>query len=192
MEDFIYEKSNVLSIQECKEVIDYFEYMKRQNLVFDRQQLKDGLPHHKKDEATFITEPETIIFDKTAPITQKIVEAVKQGYHDYIKEFSVLAEASPHGIYSIKIQKTQPGGGFHKWHYENDGRLASHRFMVFMIYLNTVTEGGETEFLYQRKRFNATQGKLLLWPAAYTHAHRGNTPLNGDKYIATGWIEFFE
>lgn len=192
MDEFIYEQPNALSADDCREVIEYFEYMKRQNLVFNRQQLKDGLPHYKKDEATFITEPDVIVFDKTAPITQKIVQAVKDGYHEYIKEYSILAEAAPHGIYSVKIQKTQPGGGFHKWHYENDGRLASNRFLVFMIYLNTVSLGGETEFIYQKKRVHASQGKLLLWPAAYTHAHRGNPPLSGDKYIATGWIEYFE
>ena len=44
----------------------------------------------------------------------------------------------------------------------------------------------------QRKRFKPEQGKLLLWPAAFTHTHRGNPPLNEVKYIATGWIEYFE
>lgn len=192
MDDFVYEKYNALTAEDCQEIIDYFEYMKKQNLVFNRQQLGDGMPHHKKDEAVFITEPDVITFDKTAPVSQKIIEAVKQGYQEYIKEYSILAEATPHGVYSTKIQKTVPGGGFHKWHYENDGRQSSHRFLVYMIYLNDVKLGGETEFLYQHKRVNAVQGKLLLWPAAFTHTHRGNPPLSGDKYIATGWIEFFE
>jgi hypothetical protein len=59
-----------------------------------------------------------------------------------------------------------------------------------MIYLNDVEEGGETEFLYQKRRVQAKQGRLVMWPAAYTHTHRGNPPLSGDKYALTGWLEF--
>ena len=49
---------------------------------------------------------------------------------------------------------------------------------------------GETEFLYQRRRIEPRTGSLLLAPAAFTHTHRGNTPAQGDKYIATSWILF--
>ena len=30
-------------------------------------------------------------------------------------------------------------------------------------------------------------GDLLIFPAAFTHTHRGNPPLGGVKYIATTW-----
>ena len=58
-----------------------------------------------------------------------------------------------------------------------------------MLYLNYVDDGGETEFLYQHKRFKPEAGKLLIWPAPWTHLHRGNPPLKGEKYIITSWIE---
>ena len=28
---------------------------------------------------------------------------------------------------------------------------------------------------------------LLIFPASFTHTHRGNPPLGGSKYIATSW-----
>jgi hypothetical protein len=56
--------------------------------------------------------------------------------------------------------------------------------------LNTVEQGGETEWLYQGVRIPATQGTLVVWPAGYTHAHRGNPPLSGEKFLLTGWVEF--
>jgi hypothetical protein len=56
--------------------------------------------------------------------------------------------------------------------------------------LNTVKEGGETEFLYYKKRINPIEGRLVIWPAGFTHTHRGNPPLSNDKYIITGWLEF--
>ena len=60
-----------------------------------------------------------------------------------------------------------------------------------MIYLNTIEEGGETEFLYLKKREKPVEGKLLIFPAGFTHTHRGNPPLKGDKYILTSWLEEF-
>ena len=59
-----------------------------------------------------------------------------------------------------------------------------------MLYLNDVKEGGETEFLYQHKRYQPKEGTLLIFPAGFTHTHRGNPPISNDKYIVTGWLEF--
>ena len=57
-----------------------------------------------------------------------------------------------------------------------------------MVYLNDDFEGGETEFLYYKRRERPEKGKLLLWPAGYTHTHRGGMVLKGNKYIVTGWF----
>ena len=62
--------------------------------------------------------------------------------------------------------------------------------LVAILYLNTVKEGGETEFLYQRTRISPKQGTLILFPPSWTHTHRGNPPLSGNKYILTTWMEF--
>jgi hypothetical protein len=58
------------------------------------------------------------------------------------------------------------------------------------MYLNDVEHGGETEFLYQKRRVSAKTGRVVIWPAGYTHVHRGNPPLSGEKYLLTGWLEF--
>ena len=55
-------------------------------------------------------------------------------------------------------------------------------------YLNTVEEGGETEFLYQSMRVKPEQGTLLIHPGGFTHTHRGNPPLKGVKYFMNTWI----
>ena len=61
-----------------------------------------------------------------------------------------------------------------------------------MLYLNTVDEGGKTEFKYQDLAIKPEAGTLLIWPAAYTHVHRANPDLVGKKYIATGWFVYPE
>jgi len=88
------------------------------------------------------------------------------------------------------MQKSVPlsGDGYHRWHSERFGMATTERVLAWTIYLNTVKEGGETEFLYQGKRVEAKAGRIVIWPAGWTHVHRGNPPLSNEKYILTGWI----
>lgn len=89
------------------------------------------------------------------------------------------------------MQGTSTGGGYHVWHSEQGNGDHANRGLVYMLYLNTLpTEAnGETEFLYQQRRLNPVENTMVIWPAAFTHAHRGN-PVYGDntKYIVTGWF----
>lgn len=105
---------------------------------------------------------------------------------DYTREYGNLS-TTPLISSDIKVQKTLPSGGYHVWHSENSGYMMAQRVLVWTMYLNNVEEGGETEFLYQSTRIKPKLGTVVVWPAAFTHLHRGNPPLSGHKYIATGW-----
>jgi hypothetical protein len=96
---------------------------------------------------------------------------------------------------SVNLQKYLAGeGGYPHWHseiYPRDARCdALHRVLLWTIYLNDVPEAGETEFFYQRRLIRPRAGSLLIAPAGFTHTHRGNTPVGGNKYIATSWVLF--
>lgn len=88
----------------------------------------------------------------------------------------------------LKLQKTEPMGGYHVWHYENSTYEQSNRELTWIIYLNDMPDGeGETEFLYQKRRVKPEAGTVVIWPAGMTHVHRGLTVYSQDKYILTGW-----
>ena len=109
----------------------------------------------------------------------------------YTQYFSSISNM-PMVQLKINIQRTQPMGGYHSWHCENNGpAYVRDRILASMMYLNTIPPegGGETEFLYQRRRINPVAGRVVIWPAGFTHTHRGNPPLQEDKFIATSWIE---
>ena len=94
-------------------------------------------------------------------------------------------------VSGAKLQRTPPGGGYHYWHHEHENDLnAGNTLLAWMVYLNDVGDGGDTEFLYQKKKFRPNKSSLLVWPSGFTHQHRGNPPLSNDKYIATGWIDY--
>ena len=94
--------------------------------------------------------------------------------------------------YQIKLQKTPIKGGYSIWHSEQGAGNCSTRATSWLLYLNDVEEGGETEFLYQGFKQKATKGTLVVWPAGYTHTHRGNPPYSNVKYAITGWSSFVE
>ena len=56
-----------------------------------------------------------------------------------------------------------------------------------MTYLNDVPDGG-TEFLYQNLTTKAIKGNTVIWPATWTHTHRGQISQTHEKIIITGWI----
>ena len=58
-----------------------------------------------------------------------------------------------------------------------------------MLYLNTVTDEGGTEFPFQDITTPAIKGGLVIWPADFTHPHKGIISNTQEKYIATGWVE---
>ena len=99
-------------------------------------------------------------------------------YH-YLKNF-------PLHTASTLIQKTKPKQGYHWFHGENVSYNSRNIILAWMVYLNDVDSGGETEFLYQQLKIKPKRGRVVIWPGSFTHLHRGNPPMS-DKYIATGW-----
>ena len=152
--------------------------------------------HHVKDTQAF-THPTSLSgigmsLEQLATYRDSFNEIFWKCYNDYCARYSVLLESGKHTILNFKTQRTEQGGGYHVWHFEQDCLARSARLGVYTLYLNTVEEGGETEFLYQGVRFKPEKGTLLIWPAGYTHTHRGNPPLSSEKYILTGWVEYIQ
>jgi len=59
-----------------------------------------------------------------------------------------------------------------------------------LYYLNDVEEGGETEFHYQDMKVKPKKGSLIIFPAGFTHTHKGNIPLSDEKYVVTSWLMY--
>jgi hypothetical protein len=175
---------------ECQLFIDYFEQMKSLNLTSTRILNENAKKHKKNDETLFMLEHNMLAINKTNSLLNNFLNNFWIAYQIYCDEYSILTEAEMHGIKTIRMQKTLAGQGYHDWHFESMSSLTSNRVVSWMIYLSDVEAGGETEFLYQKERISPLAGRLLFWPSGYTHVHRGNPPLRGEKYILTGWIEY--
>lgn len=198
--DFIGIFYNALSTDTCDKIVNHYEQVHAMGLSTTRQQL-ENIKLIEKDTDTYRLSSSPISLLGTNEIVSSMdlyfVEEFKKTfwscYNEYVKQYGILESIGKHGFRSaFKIQKTKPSSGYHVWHCEHGSENTSSRLLLVIVYLNDVAEGGETEFLYQRKRVNPTKGTMIIVPGSFTHTHRGNPPLTGDKYIMNTWLHFLE
>ena len=112
-------------------------------------------------------------------------------YKDYLVQWPFLAEIAQNlEMGSFNLGRYQRGQHFQKMHTERAGLGSLHRVLVWMTYLNDVDEGGETCFSHYGLKIKPRKGLTLIWPAEWTHAHKGNVLLGESKYMITGWLTF--
>ena len=176
--------------ENIQQFLDYYKYVESIKATSNRRQSEDANFLAKADNAISIGyyhgHPTNELWADHSfhPFLKYINGSLLENYNMMFPGFG-----RPQSL-SCKIQKTLPGEGYHIWHCEHASRDTGQRCILAMAYLNTVAEGGETEFLYQSRRVPAVQGNIMFCPAGYTHTHRGNPPLTGDKYCITTWLEF--
>lgn len=166
-----------------QDVIAYYDKISELSL---HQQ--DTVPKHwKNDEQLYMLDPKVISTLHPQYVNHFLEVLWKKIMPIYVDKFSILQDRT-YKVEQIKMKKIVPGGGFHQWHYEALGE-DSKRKIVVQLYMNDIDEAGETEFLYQNTRISPKKNKLLMWPADWTHTHRGNPPIgNTNKYILTTWL----
>ena len=121
----------------------------------------------------------------------QVLEVLDQYVNDY-------PECNNYGAFGVKepfiFKRYKPGQGYKCWHCERASAqpVASDRHLVFMTYLNDVTDAGQTEFKIQKRKVDARKGKTLIWPVDWTHTHRGIVSPTQLKYIVGGWFSYLD
>ena len=192
---------NAASKKYCEEIIEWFEYNSTikgtgGRGTQSRQEAEPGISKIQKDSEIYWLNlnKEGMSLQRDHPIIKEFGNIVWKAYNQFKEVYGTgldqlgLHKLSP----NIKIQRYKPTQGYHVWHSDTTTQVTSPRMLVCTLYLNTVEKGGETEFLYQQERVAPVQGTLTLFPTAWTHLHRGNPPLSGNKYIMNTWLEFVE
>lgn len=189
--DFIGVFSDVYPEGFCEHLIAEFDRNQALGVGTNRQN-GEGSDKHIKNDYQIFSNGKNINFDafEGKNTVDMFFKGLQHCFETYANEFSSLKDLDIR-CNNMKMQKTSTGGGYHVWHGEQGNGDQASRGLVYMLYLNTLPleANGETEFLYQQRRINPVKNTMVLWPAAFTHAHRGN-PVYGDntKYIITGWF----
>lgn len=189
IEDFVLVADNFLTEEYCDNVIKIFDTCKESGITEHRSDSEGAHPLNKDDHQLF---SESYLHTTSFGQVHKPFFTAFWGeaYAHYGRKYAVLQNADRQSCTTLKIQKTPIGGGYHEWHFESSSVQEAKRVATFILYLNDVEEGGETELLYFPKRIKPKKNRLVLFPASYTHSHRGNPPISNEKYILTGWVEY--
>jgi len=188
---FIYKNDRGIIPELCQSFIDEFEKsdIKLEGKLFG----PDGLSSEGKKSTDISFNPSFLEDEIWAPLLSPLIETLQYNLESYLKQFEVgLMNIDPIQIGPVfNMQRYLPNEGFFKYHSERSSVVDKYlrRVLVWMVYLNDVTEGGETEFYYQHVLEKPRQGTLLIWPADWMYVHRGHTSKTQTKYILTGWIE---
>lgn len=179
----------------CDHLVCFFDKNKvygEPGLIYDTDSKNAVLKKDKKDSIDITLSYEKI---KNINIFKHYFHNLFQFCSEYQKKYVFCGQTSKWTIWDeVNIQYYPVGGGYNHFHMERfcKEEPISSRHLVFMTYLNTVKSGGQTEFYYQKIRESPIIGKTLIWPADWTHTHRGIPSTKEEKYIITGWFNFVE
>ena len=171
----------------CDELVTYFELNQNKQ---NRGSTVSGVNLDVKNSMDITISPKEIKLPGNE-VFEKYFKNLYSCYQDYVSQWSFLTNfAEKLEVGSFNLQRYQSGQHFQSTHTERTSLDTLHRLFAWMTYLNDVdaAEGGSTFFSHYDLEVQPKKGLTLIWPAEWTHAHKGNL-LNADsKYIITGWM----
>tara|TARA_B100001146_G_C16186359_1_gene437027 strand:- start:420 stop:992 length:573 start_codon:yes stop_codon:yes gene_type:complete len=184
--NFIYHKRKAYSSAFCHSMKEYFE---ENSTLHQRGQVASQIGSTLDIESLKDKEITLDIsgdwWNIKGPLSEGIVEYKKiyPGLDASVRRWSLFL--------TCQLMKYEPGDAYWQEHYENDGYgHISERLMGWMIFLNDIQEGGGTMFTQQNFIARPREGDLYIWPAAWTHLHKGIVAPKESKYIITGWCNY--
>ena len=186
MNHFIEVFDNALTDEQCDICIDAVNTDKRTQEGVMNTEKGIVVDKTKKDDTELCLE-----LRNKEPIHDIVCTSLIEYGNEYMKRQPVVDKiASWTFAPYYNIQKYNPGQGFHLSHTENTDNYTANRILAWMFYLNTVTDGGGTYWENYDLTMNAVKGRLVIWPAYFTHYHQGIVSKTETKYITTGWFQY--
>jgi len=200
--NYFYINHNSISKELCKTIRDMFDSdnNKYEGITFG------GLNKNIKDTQDLVipNTPNKTGFDKWSKIQKFLEKELAKNTKDYVKilddliiknhekettnaEYKTFGNVLSNDSFMVQRYTKQKGRYIYHNDFRSDWIEKKYRVITYLWYLNTVEEGGETEF-WGTHTVKPETGKLLLFPASWTFPHRGKMPISNDKYIITGWL----
>lgn len=171
----------------CKNLIEYFEKHPEQHpgkmYTADTLTVNENI---KKSTDVYVTSSDC----NNIAVNNYLIE-LQNSLNKYLEKFPTLRKHKQFVVgEGFNIQRYYPNEGYFQWHCERNSLQSSPRLLVFTTYLNTVSDGGETEFMYQNLKIKPETGLTVIFPADWMYVHRGVTSPTETKWITTGWFSY--
>ena len=178
--NYVEEYHNNLSKDFCQHVIRKFDCSKDTTPGLSGRGLdiniKDSTDLYLTDNDDWKEEDETFF------------KALKEPMDSFQKKYIFKRLSQKYDTFDTgyQIQRTTPLQKGYTWHHDGYAQAGAMRLATYLWYLNTIDEGGTTEF--DEGHIKPEEGKLIIFPPFWTHFHKGNPPRKMNKYIVTGWV----
>ena len=137
-------------------------------------------------DLTELRDSSQIAWQADSPATEHepLLEFAQECLDQYLEDRPLATDVPDFGIpegYNVIWYK--PGQAYHVVHADRHptGKL-SRRYLTLLLYLNTVDQGGETEFPHQELKIKPVEGRCIIHPADWTYSHKSH-PSEEAKYV---------
>ena len=195
IDNFVYVKDKAFTDEFCDQIIDHFNLFDEHKLTVEGQS-GNGLDYNTKRTTDLdILQVPDLEQRYSKIVTSKFNTLLMEEYLTQLP----YQEHFPGGYLffdstfyeCLNVQKYEKEvGHYNAWHIETGNFQMSRRMFAFILYLNDVEEGGETELLYSGLKVQPKKGRLLIFPSTFPYVHKGHMPISDNKYILTTWLSF--
>lgn len=173
LEDFIKVYDNVFPDVYCKELIEWFHQSDPTFVDLDQK------PRFY----------ESILDDEGV---KKCIKIIKPYLNTYITETNSSEWLNVNYTFEYARLKKYNKNTEDRFgpHVDVTDHPSSKRFLSFLVYLNDVSSGGETNFLHLNKRVKPKRGRMVVFPPLWLYPHEGRPTYSNDKYILSTYLHY--
>jgi len=183
VKDFIRVYDNVIPAGMCEEIIDIYEKNSEYHQRFENL----GRPNFTQLNITAVKNQSEDLSDCNEALIGISVQYLRR----YIKDLNITHEfPEQYAFEQVRLKKYTVNEDEFKDHVDVGDHASAKRFLVFFLYLNDVTRGGETEFPFLNYKVKPKAGRMLVFPPLWNFPHCGKMPLSNDKYIVGSYLHY--
>lgn len=181
--DLIYIAENTLPGEICDKIIKNFEEDDQKKLGTINGKINLNI---KKTMELFIDKNNKKWKETDDFLFNEIDKHLKNYFKKLLGVYVGFENLENSGFYINKFKKND-GRELYHHDFEINPERTKYRVLTFMWYLNDIKEGGESEF-FGTYKIKPQRGKLVIFPASWTHPYENCIPISEDKYVICGWI----
>ena len=184
LKDYIKVYDGVVEEQFCKSIIRTFD------LDIENQEYLD------EDRRPAFTQLNiTQQFLAKNPKWMEIQPKLQKIFIDYVDLYMKELDLGPdfplrYTFEQYRIKMYNPKYDEFRDHVDVGDYNSARRFLVCFLYLNTVTNGGETDFPKLSHSITPKCGRLLMFPSTWMYRHAGRKVPSGKKYIVGSYLHY--
>jgi hypothetical protein len=184
LKDYIRCYDGVISDQFCENVIQTFD------LDVENQERID------RDKRPSFTELNiSQQYQKQNPKWMDVQVNIQKTFIEYVSLYMKDLDLGPdfparYAFEEYRMKRYAPKVDEFMDHVDVGDYQSARRFLVCFLYLNDVSNGGETDFPKLGYSIQPKRARLLIFPPLWMYRHAGRSVVNGHKYIVGSYLHY--